>query len=273
MKKLLFLILILFSTKICSFEHFLTVCAIFRDDAPYLKEWIEFHLEQGVEHFYLYNNLSKDDYQKTLKPFIDNGVVSLKDWPYEHTNEENWQEIQCDSYMDCVERIRETSEWCAFIDTDEFLFSPIGKLSETLNRYRKYNGVIVNWVLYGTSNVEKVPSDERIVDYLVMRAPLNHQENRACKSIAKPKNILCPVTSHYFLYKKGYAVNENKKERRGWVNKDISVKYLRINHYRTRDVDFFKRVKMSRSKNWVNGERLYNIELLNSVHDPILKKG
>jgi hypothetical protein len=53
----------------------------FRDAAPYLAEWVEFHLLLGVEHFYLYNNNSVDDYKGALEPYIRAGVVSLAEWP------------------------------------------------------------------------------------------------------------------------------------------------------------------------------------------------
>ena len=35
---------------------YLSVCAIYRDEAHYLAEWIEFHRLVGVERFFLYNN-------------------------------------------------------------------------------------------------------------------------------------------------------------------------------------------------------------------------
>ena len=35
------------------FLYDLAVVAIFKDEAPYLKEWLDYHLAAGVEHFYL----------------------------------------------------------------------------------------------------------------------------------------------------------------------------------------------------------------------------
>ena len=35
-----------------------TICAIFKNEAPYLREWIEFNRVVGIEHFYLFNNNS-----------------------------------------------------------------------------------------------------------------------------------------------------------------------------------------------------------------------
>jgi hypothetical protein len=61
------------------YKYDLAICAIFQDEAPYLKEWIEFHRLVGVEHFYLYNHRSRDHYQEVLKPYILSGLVELID--------------------------------------------------------------------------------------------------------------------------------------------------------------------------------------------------
>src|SRR5271165_4385432 len=81
-----------------SYPYDLAICAIFQNEAPYLKEWIEFHKLVGVQHFYLYNNLSTDDYITVLAPYIDTKEVDLVDWPYPKTSPEHWYEIQCAAY-------------------------------------------------------------------------------------------------------------------------------------------------------------------------------
>ena len=45
----------------------LAVCAIFRDEARYLAEWVSFQRVQGVERFYLYDNRSADDWRSELE--------------------------------------------------------------------------------------------------------------------------------------------------------------------------------------------------------------
>ena len=59
----------------------MNVLAAFKNEAPYLKEWIEFHLMVGFEKFFLYQNNSTDDYMSVLRPYIDSGVVDLTEWP------------------------------------------------------------------------------------------------------------------------------------------------------------------------------------------------
>ncbi len=36
----------------------IVLSAVFQNEAPYLKEFIEFHKLMGVEHFFLYNNMT-----------------------------------------------------------------------------------------------------------------------------------------------------------------------------------------------------------------------
>ena len=60
----------------------LSICAVFRNEAPYLREWIEFHRIVGVEKFFLFNNRSEDDYKSVLTPYIESGLVELTQWPH-----------------------------------------------------------------------------------------------------------------------------------------------------------------------------------------------
>ena len=60
--------------------HELSVCAIFRDQAPYLAEWVEFHLLSGVQHLYLYNHKSVDNATDELAPYVRAGLVDLHQW-------------------------------------------------------------------------------------------------------------------------------------------------------------------------------------------------
>ena len=63
------------------FQYYLSACAIFRNEAPYLEEWLVFHLGIGVEHFYLYENRSTDDFRGVLAPFVERRQVTLVNWP------------------------------------------------------------------------------------------------------------------------------------------------------------------------------------------------
>ena len=50
---------------------FLSLYAIFKNESHILKEWILHYLEEGVEHFYLIDNGSTDDYKPIIEQFKD----------------------------------------------------------------------------------------------------------------------------------------------------------------------------------------------------------
>lgn len=58
-------------------KYYLSIGAIFKNEANIFQEWIDHHLYHGVEHFYLLNDHSTDEYMKILQPYINKGIVSL----------------------------------------------------------------------------------------------------------------------------------------------------------------------------------------------------
>ena len=62
-------------------EHHLAVCAIAKNEGPYFKEWVEWHLSQGVDKFYVYDNESTDGTKQILEPYIKQGIGEYIDWP------------------------------------------------------------------------------------------------------------------------------------------------------------------------------------------------
>ena len=61
-------------------KYNVSICGIFKNEGKYLREWIEFHKIVGVEHFYLYNNNSEDNFREILEPYIEDGLVTLVEW-------------------------------------------------------------------------------------------------------------------------------------------------------------------------------------------------
>lgn len=122
-----------------------SICAIFKNEEPYLKEWIEFNHLVGIEHFYMYNNNSDDDYMSVLKSYIDKGLVTLIDWPH--------NQKQMEAYKDCIDKFAPESKWLGFIDIDEFIVpKSTSNIYDFLKPFEKNRGAVnIYWRLYGTS--------------------------------------------------------------------------------------------------------------------------
>ncbi len=253
-------------------KYYLAICSIFQDDAKYLPEWIEFHEKQGVDHFYLYNNLSTDDYKVILHPYVKLGLVDIIEWPFASKSGSDWNTIQCDSYMDCIYNHCHDCRWIAFIDTDEFLFSPKGyPLPYLLTYYQHYAGVSVNWVMYGNGGVERLKNGELLHVKLLYRSLLSEDVNRHVKTIVQTKYVMGCQNPHFFQYIKGkHAVTENRKSIDGPFSKSNSVELFRINHYWQRDKEFFWTVKAKRRSKWYGSDAKEIENLYNDVYDDIL---
>jgi len=208
---------------------------------------VEFHEKQGVEKFWLYFNGIGNEHRRVLAKYIESGLVECIDWPSDHKTLHDWNDVQLKAYQHCIGRIQKICNWCAFVDCDEFLFSPQGiSLSEGLKEFERYSGVVVNWVMYGTSNVQKIAPGESTLKALVYRAPLDFCGNLALKSIVKPRFVAWFLNPHRCTYNHGYAVTENHVEIKDNTTPFNSVDKLRINHYWTRDETYFNNVKIPR---------------------------
>jgi len=238
---------------------YLCAVAIFKDEAPYLDEWLAFCLLQGVEHFLLYDNSSTDDPRGVLQPWIDGGIVEVIDWPVPFKNG-----AQSMAALDALRRLRGRSTWVTFLDIDEYLFSPTGKnLPEVLRRYEGHAGVVVNWQCYGSSGHKSRPPGLTIENY-TRRARTGWARNRRVKTIVDPWLAIEPQSAHLFDVAPGFALvtedfqpvrvvrkaNGRRRLRHlaAWLPYlpfdpysktqpamgQVSVSKLRINHYVTR---------------------------------------
>ena len=129
-------------------KYNVVICAIFKNEAAYLKEWIEFHRIVGIDHFFLYNNLSEDNYREVLEPYIKNGMVDLIEWPYPQT--------QMKAYADFLKHHANDAKWVGFIDIDEFVVpKAYNSVYEFLQNYENTPAVLIYWRLFGSSGLTK----------------------------------------------------------------------------------------------------------------------
>ena len=53
----------------------LAAVVIAKNESEYIAEWVAYHIVQGFEKIYLYDNDSTDNMKECLQPFIDKGIV------------------------------------------------------------------------------------------------------------------------------------------------------------------------------------------------------
>lgn len=253
MRKVLFLAFLFFNVSLyAEYKYQLSICAIFQNEAPYLKEWIEYHKLIGVEHFYLFNHCSSDHFQEVLQPYIDSGTVDLKhEWTVTD-GIKTFHPIQCRLYTECVRQARGQSKWIAFLDLDEFLL-PIQKqlLPNLLEPYAKFGGLEVNWLVFGTSSLKKIPENKLLIESLTQCSEITFWANRYVKSIVRPEHTSHFENAHHPVYLKGFfGVNTDMLPFSGVFSDYVRINKLRINHYWTRDEEYFYNKKIARQEKW-----------------------
>ena len=51
--------------------HNLSIVAMFKNESSIIKQWIKHYIEENVEHFYLIDNGSTDNYENEIKEYED----------------------------------------------------------------------------------------------------------------------------------------------------------------------------------------------------------
>ncbi|RYE27297.1 MAG: hypothetical protein EOP45_01740 [Sphingobacteriaceae bacterium] len=146
-------------------NEYLAVIIVMKNKRSVAREWIEFNLMMGVDHFLIFDNLSSDGLEQFLAPYIREGIVTYTRWPpakdtdtrtnhswdHLHPNikafyDEKLTRCYLDNYLNACfvsaiyDGIRVASErgyrWIGHYDVDEFFFipetSPMATLSKPL---------------------------------------------------------------------------------------------------------------------------------------------
>lgn len=229
-----------FAFNLQSYDYY-SMCAIFRDEAPYLKEWIEYHSMLGATHFYLYNNESQDNYKEVLTPYIRDGFVTLVDyWPM---RKEGWHATQSAAYNDCIKKTIGKTFWLGMIDVDEFIV-PMqhDNIPDLLRNYEGAGGLQIFWQFYGTSNLQEIPKGKTMVESLIMKAKTNHSWNYNFKSIIQPPFVKEYKIHGAIYYSPWFGIFPHGT--RGGAQQPINIDIVRINHYWTRSENTFRNEKI-----------------------------
>ena len=93
----------------------LCVIGSFKNKVHILKEWIEHHIWQGVDHFYLFDEGSYDDFWATLEYYVRQGIVTLEVMPTDNTDLVAMRNSLYNKH-------KANSTWFAVIDVGTFLY-------------------------------------------------------------------------------------------------------------------------------------------------------
>lgn len=245
-------------TKNCKNIHgnvfYLSVLAVFKNEATIMREWLDHHIAHGVDHFYLIDDFSSDNSPEILHPYIEKGLVDM--FPPSDSDLAFRQGAMYNRVFREVYAKNETT-WLAIIDLDEFLYSPQEvDVRKVLRKHEDLAVVGVNWLIFGSSGYTHQPHS--VVQSFVFRAHENPTEYKE-------------LLEHYKVYNSWKANFTFQDWQKSIVNtmyrvdsvdvhhsrvegmmENLSVKRfpnnppLIINHYIVQSKEWFMKVKATR---------------------------
>ena len=224
------------------FLYDLAIAAIFKNESKYLKEWLDYHLMAGVEHFYLYNNDSSDNFAEVLAPYVENNFVTLIDFP--------GKSMQNVAYLDALEKYRFDCRYMAFIDLDEFIFPKKANQSiaevvdEILSQNPKAQALAISWRCFGSNGNKTADNLRGVLERFTRRAPddwkdiirgekiLREIGNMYVKIIANPRSVKFLFSPHVGIhFGTNYSVNERGEKIISCNNESMCADKIALNHY------------------------------------------
>lgn len=154
----------------------IALCLICKDENEYLQEWIDYHINVGIDYFIIYDNNSKYPISKTIEKLGYRNVTVIS-WKEDKTYS------QVNAYMHCCQNFQ-NYDYIGFIDTDEFYESismNIKQDFQTIIKNKEVNGLSLFWRFYGS------------FPYFTDRQPIENYtqwvESDGIKSFLNPKKV------------------------------------------------------------------------------------
>lgn len=284
----------------------LVIVSQFKNESLIIREWIDHHLEVGVDHLYLIDNGSTDNYMDILDPYIQSRKVTLVIDPHRTQTkgadvlvfdaEKNQfvLEFQKNTHTQVVlsnkhylKTIKQSAKWVMFIDQDEYMFSTRDTLKNVLRSVdESVTNIFVPWQIFGSSGHVQQPDSIR--KSFTLRKPFDQLRCKAIEhgnirghgksitrvSALKMLNIhQCGRTQYTTLAPDGTLI-QNKQELLQWFhtytpNPDTDLIFC--NHYITMSKHYFRMHKCKRSpgcsNNLINGDNYWKT---NNSHNTIV---
>jgi hypothetical protein len=166
------------------------ISAIYCDEDDYLKEWLDYHLNKLniIDHIYLYSNCNNFNSYNILKPYIDNGSVTLI--IYNHISKSGIGLIkrkpQYFSLVHNYNNFKNEYNYIFHFDIDEFLY--VKNETELLNYIKSKENNVGNFMI---KRLNFSGNNHKAKQQSVLNSYFYREKNPSSyKSIANKNNII-----------------------------------------------------------------------------------
>jgi hypothetical protein len=244
-------------------NNLLCIVSIFKNESHIMKEWIDHYIKEGVNHFFLIDNGSNDNYNTILDKY-DNITLAIDSTKAKQSELYNYYFLEkCKNY-----------KWVLLCDLDEFVYSrngynTISNYLETFNN-KDISQILIPWKMFGSSgfNTLNKKQPKQVVENFTKRLDYDKQNGQTegcifkdnikyslCKCIVKTEllqrfHIHSHQTSNNnYITSNTKSSNNEISENKSFAKIDEDIlnnSCLHLNHYAIQSLDWFIKVKTTR---------------------------
>lgn len=170
-------------------KYYLSVYAIMHNESHILREWIEIHLNEGIEHFFLVDHGSTDNWREKIADYVQNNTITIIEL---HSNDGGLDNLRAENSSLALAQ----SEWLLIQDLDEFTYATGRQcITDFLKSVpNDVHQIAVPWVLFGTGgNIEQpnsiVKACVRAEDMVARANLINSERPWHAKSIVRSRHL------------------------------------------------------------------------------------
>lgn len=206
-------------------KYSFSIGCMFKNEAPYLEEWIEHYLKRNTDHFYFINDQSDDKYQHILNKYKKYITVFNVDEDLFFTGRQMY------FYNKFFKGILKDTEWIGVFDIDEYVWSPHSCDFKKCLNFLKINHIDyyrIPMILFGSNKYRNQPQE--IVNSFTRRVNFDKDYLKFIHKWWQYKNIARADKITNFRIHDFDTVQPCKKISQNNLN--INANLFRLNHYR-----------------------------------------
>ena len=222
-----------------------SIGVMFKDEAHIMEEWIQHYLRIGVDRIYMINHQSGDSYMDILTKYVNEKVLTLY-----HSDHKPKRLAQIKQYNEKITPHVKDSQWFAFLDMDEFLYSrKNNNIIDILNN-SEYNSYSVPWINFGSNGLLDTPKSA--VKSFTSRADYNNPNN-VYIALRQFKTVFNTDTFNKVVELHSVGGQKNRMHKRHEIVKLSQLKTLNedhvkqmdlaINHYSVQSKNWYEKIK------------------------------
>ena len=220
------------------------ICTLGKDENRYIREFVEYYKNYGVDKIYLYDNndINGEKFESVISQYINNKFVEIINWRGMNGKSTYYKIIDS-----CYQTHHNYYDWLIFYEIDEFIYLKKYQNIKLFLLNKKFNdceSIQLNWVHMSDNNnlfYENKTLNERFPN--VGKNIVKNKRNKICyvKSIIRGhlKNI--KIKHNHLLNKKLKACNgfgeKSKLKKIRSLNPDYKFNYIK--HYYGKSVQEF----------------------------------